>query len=37
MPRSIKETPILYDKDVYRFEIAAHNVNPLPIDEHKEM
>jgi len=37
MPRPIKETPILYDEDAYRFEIAAHNVIPLPIDEQEEM
>lgn len=30
MPRPIKETPILYDEDAYRFEIAAHNVIPVP-------
>lgn len=37
MPRSIKETPILYDEDAYRFEIAAHNVIPIPEDEQEEM
>ena len=30
MPRPIKETPILFDEDAYRFEMAAHNVVPLP-------
>ena len=35
MPRSIKETPILYDEDAYRFEIAAQSVIPLPADEQK--
>lgn len=33
MPRPIKETPILYDEDAYRFEMAAHNVMPLPVEE----
>lgn len=37
MPRTIKETPILYDEDAYRFEIAAHNVIPLPVNEQEEM
>lgn len=30
MARPIKETPVLYDEDAYRFEMAAHNVKPLP-------
>ena len=33
MARPIKETPILYDEDAYRFEMAAHNVVPLPEKE----
>ena len=37
MPNPIKETPILYDEDAYRFEIAAHNVIPLPVNEQEEM
>ena len=37
MPRPIKETPILYDEDAYRFEMAAHNVMPLPVEEQEEM
>lgn len=37
MPRPIKETPILFDEDAYRFEIAAHNVIHLPEDEQEEM
>ena len=37
MPRPIKETPTLYDEDAYRFEIAVHNVIPLPVDEQEEM
>ena len=32
MAKPIAETPILYDEDAYRFEIAAHNVVPLPQD-----
>lgn len=36
MARPIEETPILYDEDAYRFEIAAHNVVPLP-EEEREM
>ena len=35
MARPITETPILYDEDAYRFEIAAHNVVPLPEEEKK--
>ena len=30
MARPIKETPVLYDEVAYRFEMAAHNVKPLP-------
>lgn len=30
MAKPIAETPILYDEDAYRFEMAAHNVVPLP-------
>ena len=33
MPRPIKETPILFDEDAYRFEMAARNVVPLPKEE----
>ena len=33
MAKPIKETPILYDEDAYRFEMAAHNVVPLPEEE----
>ena len=29
MAKPIKETPVLYDEDAYRFEMAAHNVVPL--------
>ena len=37
MPRPIKDTPVLYDEDAYRFEMAAHNVIPLSEDEQEEM
>ncbi len=37
MAKPIKETPVLYDEDAYRFEIAAHNVTPLPEDKKKEL
>ena len=29
MAKPIPETPVLYDEDAYRFEMAAHNVKPL--------
>lgn len=37
MAKPIKETPILYDEDAYRFEMAAHNVVPLSDEERAEM
>ncbi len=37
MAKPIKETPVLYDEDAYRFEMAAQNVVPLPEDEQEEM
>lgn len=37
MAKPIKETPILYDEDAYRFEMAAHNVTPLPKEEIDEI
>jgi len=37
MARPIKETPILYDEDAYRFEMAAHNVVPLPEEEREKI
>ena len=37
MAKPIKETPILYDEDAYRFEMAAQNVVPLPKEERKEI
>ena len=29
MAKPIKETPVLYDEDAYRFEMEAHHVTPL--------
>ena len=37
MAKPIKETPILYDEDAYRFEMAAHDVVPLPDEEVDQM
>lgn len=37
MAKPIKETPILYDEDAYRFEMAARNVTPLPKEEREEI
>ena len=37
MAKPIKETPILYDNDAERLEIAAHNVIPLTDEERKEI
>ena len=37
MAKPIKETPILYDEDAYRFEMAAHNVVPLPEEEREKI
>ena len=37
MARPIKETPILYNEDAYRFEMAAHNVVPLPEEERERI
>lgn len=36
MAKPIKETPVLYDEDAYRFEIAAKNVVPFSEEERKE-
>lgn len=33
MAKPIKETPVLYDEDAYRFKMAAQNVVPLPKEE----
>ena len=37
MAKPIKETPVLYDEDAYRFEMMAHNVQPLPKERQEEM
>ena len=36
MAKPIKETPVLYDEDAYRFEMAAQNVVPLTDEERAE-
>ena len=36
MAKPIKETPVLYDEDAYRFEMAAQNVVPLTEEERAE-
>ncbi len=36
MAKPIKETPVLYDEDAYRFEMAIHNVTPLPKEVQEE-
>ena len=36
MAKPIKETPVLYDEDAYRFEMAARNVVPLTAQERAE-
>lgn len=37
MAKPIKETPILYDEDAYRFEMEAHNIVPLPEEKKEEI
>ena len=37
MAKPIKETPVLYDEDAYRFEMAAQNVVPLSEEKKEEM
>ncbi len=37
MAKPIKETPILYDEDAYRFEMAVHNAVPLTEEERKKI
>lgn len=37
MANPIKETPVLYDEDAYRFEMAAHHVVPLQEEEREEI
>ena len=36
MAKPNKETPVLYDEDAYRFEMAAQNVVPLTEEERAE-
>ena len=33
MAKPIKDTPVLYDEEAYRFEMAARNVTPLTQEE----
>ena len=35
MVRPIKDTPVLYDEDAYRFEMAARNVVSLSEEKRK--
>ncbi len=37
MAKPIKETPVLYDEDAFRFEMAAKNIVPLPKEEREEI
>lgn len=37
MAKPIKETPVLYGEDACRFEMAAHNVVPLPREQVEAM
>ncbi len=37
MAKPIKDTPILYDEDAYRFEMAARNVVPLSEEKKAEI
>ena len=37
MAKPIKETPILYDKDAYRFEMADQKDVPLSQEEREEI
>ncbi len=37
MAKPIKETPVLYDEDAYRFEMAAQNVVPLSEKKREEI
>ena len=37
MAKPIKDTPVLYDEDAYRFEMAASNVVPLPDERVEEI
>ena len=37
MAKPIKDTPVLYDEDAYRLEMAIQNVVPLTDEERKEI
>ena len=37
MAKPIKETPVLYDEDAFRFEMEAHNVTPLSDERQEEL
>lgn len=37
MAKPIKETPVLYDEDAYRFEMEVHNVTPLSEERQEEL
>lgn len=37
MAKPIKETPVLYDEDSYRFEMAAQNVVSLSEEKREEI
>lgn len=37
MAKPIKETPVLYDEDAERLEMAVHNVVPLSEEERDEL
>ena len=37
MAKPIKETPVLYGEDAYRFEMAVRNVVPLSDEEREEI
>lgn len=37
MAKPITETPILYNEDAYKFEMAAVNVKPLPVESQQEL
>lgn len=37
MAKPIKETPVLYDEDAYRFEMEARNVTPLSDERQEEL
>lgn len=37
MAKPIKETPVLYDEDAYRFEMSAQNVVPLSEEKREKI